>query len=339
MDLNHRPLPCQGWRSNRLTITSSRCRHKGQTERDDHMITAVGAVRLAAVMERTRGLPEVAVGLIDGPVALDHPELSIDTIHPIPDGRAATCSASGSPACMHGTFVAGMLSARRGSLAPAICPGCSLLVRPIFTEHDGGTTPERSTAQDDLPSATAEELAEAVIEVVNAGARVLNLSAAIAVASTQGERELELALDYAARRGALVVAAAGNQATVGSTVITRHRWVIPVVGCDVLGRPMRESNLASSFGRRGLRAPGENITSLAAEGEPITLSGTSFAAPFVTGALALLWSEFPDASAAEVKLAVTQFSIQPRKTLLPPLLDAWSAYKVMAVARTRRKLA
>ena len=108
------------------------------------------------------------------------------------------------------------------------------------------------------------------------------------------------------KRGVIVVAAAGNQGTLGSSAITRHPWVIPVVACDLRGRPTNESNLGSSIGRRGLGAPGDGITSLGAEGQPVTFGGTSVAVPFVTGAIALLWSEFPAASAAQIKLAVTQ---------------------------------
>ena len=91
----------------------------------------------------------------------------------------------------------------------------------------------------------------------------------------------------------IVVAAAGNQGALGSSAITRHPWVIPVVACDDRGRPTNESNLGGSIGRRGLSALGAGVTSLAAEGEPLTLGGTSVAAPFVTGAIALLWSDFP----------------------------------------------
>jgi subtilisin family serine protease len=91
--------------------------------------------------------------------------------------------------------------------------------------------------------------------------------------------------------------------------------------------------LGSSVGRRGLSAPGNRITSLGTEEQTLTLSGTSVAAPFVTGAIALLWSEFPTATAAEIKLAVTQGNGVRRNTVVPPLLDAWSAYQVMAKSR------
>lgn len=141
---------------------------------------------------------------------------------------------------------------------------------------------------------------------------------------------MEQALDYAAQHEVLVVAAAGNQGTVGSSAITRHPWVISVIGCDSQGRPTAESNLGSSIGRWGLAAPGENITSLGADGKPQTSAGTSAAAPFVTGAIALLWSEFPGARAAQIKLAVTQAGRPARRTIAPPLLDAWAAYEALS---------
>jgi hypothetical protein len=46
---------------------------------------------------------------------------------------------------MHGTFVTGMLFARRNSVAPAICPNCTLILRPIFVEeNDDGYKLSRS---------------------------------------------------------------------------------------------------------------------------------------------------------------------------------------------------
>jgi subtilisin family serine protease len=65
---------------------------------------------------------------------------------------------------------------------------------------------------------------DAIVDYVNAGARVLNLSAALPQPFSKGARELEEALGCAAQRGAIVVAAAGNQGTVGGSAITRHPW-------------------------------------------------------------------------------------------------------------------
>jgi subtilisin family serine protease len=279
-------------------------------------------------MERGQGRPEITVALIDGPVVLRHPDLAGTAIREIPAKLKGACIRAETIACTHGTWVAGILCARRGSVAPAICPGCTLLVRPIFAETDSGNA--------HMPSATPEELAEAIIDSVNAGARVINLSSALAQSSPKAESRLDEVLNYAARSRVIIVAAAGNQGAMGSSAITRHPWVIPVAACNIQGRLLNESNLGSSIARHGLSAPGESITSLGTNGEPRAFTGTSGAAPFVTGAIALLWSEFPDASAAEVKFAITRGGRQRRNTPAPPLLNATAAYQVMASACTWR---
>jgi subtilisin family serine protease len=291
-------------------------------------MTPLDLVMLRPLIDLTRGRPDVAIGLIDGPVAMNHPELASQHIREIPGNGRGACTQANSRACLHGTFIAGILSAKRNSSAPAICPDCTLLLRPVFTEATAGNM--------QTPSATPQALAAAIIECVEAGARCINLSLALAQPSSKGERELEQVLDHATKRGVIIVAAAGNQGTLGSTAITRHSWVIPVVACDLRGRPMNESNLGSSIGRRGLSAPGGAITSLGAEGKPLTLGGTSVATPFVTGAIALLWSAFPTATAAQVKFAVTQAYASRRTTVAPPLLNAWAAYQFMTTAKKRQ---
>jgi subtilisin family serine protease len=287
-------------------------------------MTPLELAKLTMLMERSSGSPMVKIGLIDGPVT-QHPDLAVERLREIPGNNGAMCTQANSRACLHGTFVAGILFAKRNSHAPAICPSCSLLVRPIFSET--------TTGSEQMPSATPQELAAAIIECIDTGARVINLSLALARPSTRGERDLENALNQAVRRSVVVVAAAGNQGGIGSSAITRHPWVIPVVACDLRGRPMNESNLGRSISRQGLTAPGDAITSLGAEGQPLTLGGTSAAAPFVTGAIALLWSVFPTATAAQVKFAVTQAYAARRTTVAPPLLNAWAAYQSMAAGQ------
>jgi subtilisin family serine protease len=281
-------------------------------------------------MERITGRPEVVLGILDGPVALDHPDLTTEHIRDVPGGLSGSCSQTSSAACLHGTFIAGMLAGRRGSAAPAICPDCTFLVRPIFAEAAPGDGL--------LPSATPEELAEALVASVDAGARIINLSAALSQSAARDERRLTEALDYTAGRGAIVVVAAGNQGVVGSSAITRHPWVISVTACDLQGRPLAYTNIGRSIGQRGLLAPGEGITSLAAAGEPHPFGGTSVAAPLVTGAVALLWSAFPAATAAEIHLAVTHSATVRRRSVVPPILDAWGAYQRLGTMQPRRTL-
>lgn len=274
-------------------------------------------------MNLTEGRTEVRIGLIDGPVDVTHPDLSGQRISDVTGCAGAACSTPGE-ACLHGTFVAGMLVGRRGSAAPALCPGCTLLLRPVFAE--GG--PRGS----DPPNATSQELADAISQCIRGGARILNLSLAFARTSLAAEKALEYALDDAAQQNVLVVAAAGNQGMLGSTAITRHPWVISTVACDLTGRPVGFSNLGKSIGTGGVTVPGDGIVSLAAEGTSMSMSGTSVAAPFVTGTAALLWSEFPHATAGQIRLALVRGAGHRRPAIVPSLLNAWAAYQFLAKA-------
>ena len=109
------------------------------------MGNALDLVRLTPLMELTRGRPEIFIGLIDGPVATDHADLMGASIREI-SGKNGRCDQASSAACLHGTYIAGILCATRDSIAPAICPNCTILVRPIFAEAVEG--------MDQMPSAT-----------------------------------------------------------------------------------------------------------------------------------------------------------------------------------------
>src|SRR5215471_20392104 len=149
-------------------------------------------VSLSPLMARTSGRPDISIGLIDGPVVLDHPDLAAENIREVPGKLPAACADASDAACAHGTFIAGILVARRASVAPAICPGCNLLVRPIFSQAPANG--------EQMPSASAGELADAIIDVIAAGARVINLSVALQGPSSGGGGSLQQALDFALRR-------------------------------------------------------------------------------------------------------------------------------------------
>jgi subtilisin family serine protease len=282
---------------------------------------ALQQVRLTPLMDQTQGHADVLVALIDGPVA---PGIIPTLREPPNNSSKATPSLLSNPACEHGTLVAAMLAAPRGSPATAICPGCTLLVQPIF--------PKTMEGLPRIPSTTADVLAEAIIATIHAGARIINLSLSL-TSSIRGERDLQLALDFAAQRGSVVIAAAGNQGVVGTSALCRHPWVIPVAGCESSGAPVGFSNLGASIGRRGLSAPATEIISLNPEGIATFFSGTSAAAPFVTGTIALLWSQYLGAAASAIKEAVMRPHAIHRAGIVPPLLDAWRAYEVLGHTR------
>ena len=146
---------------------------------------ALRLTRLDHAMGRSSGHPSILIGLLDGPVAA-HPDLR----------GVSSDNKTSSRAAVHGTLVAGVLVAQRGSGAPGICPSCRLVVRPIF-ETDG------------VPNTDPAMVADRVVECVDAGARLLNISAAYVMPSSVGNGRLTMALDHAASRGAIVVVAAG----------------------------------------------------------------------------------------------------------------------------------
>jgi subtilisin family serine protease len=117
----------------------------------------LGLVKLRPLIEISRGRAEIVIGLIDGPVATNHDDLANANISEVAGKTGSACVRSDSTACMHGTFVAGIMSARRGAEAPSICPDCSLLVRPICRES--------SDQNPDMPSA-APELAAAIVDAL-----------------------------------------------------------------------------------------------------------------------------------------------------------------------------
>lgn len=280
--------------------------------------TALELVQLGALMKATSGRPEIVVGLIDGPIERTIVALAEAGTRAISPLIAPACGEPESAACLHGTQVASILAGARGTPAPAICPGCTLLVRPIFSEEQCGPA--------SVPLARPRELAQAILDCVNGGARIINLSAAPTPSSNRHSGEVLDALREAMVRGVLVVAAAGNPVGLGSTTITGHPWVIPVAACDDAGRPLHFSNIAPSIARNGLRAPGLEIATLAPGGGQVPLSGTSAAAPFVAGAAALLWSEWLAVPPAAIRSALLGGSRLRRQSIIPPLLDARSAY-------------
>lgn len=274
-------------------------------------MTVCSIVRLDALMRRTHGRPEIAVGLIDGPVAHPHPALPAERLRPV-GTHPPHCRCGDAHACRHGTFVAAMLIGRPEHGALGLCPGVTLLVRPVY--------PDCVTSA----STTPTELARAVHDCLDAGARILSISSAPAGTNRRPHPLLARALDRAATTGALVVVAAGNRPGVVGGVLTGHPWTIPVTGCRADGCPSPRSSLSLATARHGLSAPAERVPGPDPSGRPVLLDGTSVAVPFVTATAALLWSLHPDAPATQIRAALLGGARRTRLT--PPLLDAEAAW-------------
>src|SRR4051812_41229573 len=113
-------------------------------------------VKLSTLMEHVEGRPEIAVAVLDGPISINHSDLAGGNAREVKPGLPTASTDTISGASKHGTFVAGILSAKRGSFAPGICPGCTLLIHPILSDYSPTTSA--------LPSATSEQLASAILD-------------------------------------------------------------------------------------------------------------------------------------------------------------------------------
>jgi subtilisin family serine protease len=286
--------------------------------------------RLLSLMNITRGHPDITIGVIDGPVDFSHPAFQGPRIRTVKDSQLIACKNASDIACIHGTFVAGILCAKRGFSAPAICPACEIILNPIFRKEESTTANKTNNNNNNiLPSATPEELFNAIVETIDAGAKIINLSLGLSTSSLTVYDKLQQAYDYALQKGVIIVVAAGNQGNIGNISLIKHQWLIPVAACDENSRLDPMSNFGPSIGNRGLMAPGVNIRSTYPGGQYTYMSGTSFAAPFVTGSIALLWSIFPNTTpSAIVRSLIRGISFNSR-SIIPPLLNAEAALNIL----------
>ena len=192
-------------------------------------------------------------------------------------------------------------------------PDCTLIVRPVFAEAVTGNL--------DSPSAEPEELAAAILACIEAGARVINLSLALMQSSPRAKAALLQALDHAARRGVLIVAAAGNQGAVAAR--SSPRILGSFRSARAILAALRSTNpiLAIRSGGAACLRRANKSPALAAKAEPLTLGGTSAAAPFVTGAIALIWSLIPASERVRAALGLLKAHAPSAATSYAPVAE------------------
>jgi len=188
----------------------------------------------------------------------------------------------------HGTLVASLLAGRgRGANAGVIgtAPEASLLSASVALG-----------VQTAIPS--DEQIAKAIIWSVDNGATIINMS--LTRNSLEWPRSWDDAFLYAFDHDVVIVAAAGNRGTgteeVGAPATIPG--VLTVAGLDASGQASYD---ASSQGITiGVAAPGESLVGVAASGQYMTWSGSSGAAPLVSGLVALVRASHPELNAANV---------------------------------------
>lgn len=126
-------------------------------------------------------------------------------------------------------------------------------------------------------------VAEGIIRAVDQGARILNLS----LGSPQDHPLLREAVTYAHQRGAILIAAAGNDGREGLPYPAAYPEVLAVGAIDA----DRQHAGFSNRGNIDLAAPGVGVAFPLNSENRGMISGTSAAAPIVSGAIAALVSQ------------------------------------------------
>ena len=257
--------------------------------------TARRMVRMQEALAIEMGDAGVVVGLIDSGVSANHPEFAhtfragFDTVRLESGDVAAGIELLGDHETMdlrprdvfvgHGMGCAGIIAARGIGMPRGLGGMCRIL-------------PMRALAAAKLPNSKVvgigaiSDLDLALKLAVDLGAKIINMSfgtddAAILPNSPKPHADT---VAYAIARGCILIAASGNNGRE-----TRY-WPAAFPEVIAVGA-VNDSRVPASFSTRGahvaLCAPGNKVLTSAVSGYQ-SASGTSFAAPFVAAAAALL---------------------------------------------------
>jgi type VII secretion-associated serine protease mycosin len=178
---------------------------------------------------------------------------------------------------------------------------------------------------------TDSQVAEGIIWAVNNGARVINLS--LTRNSVSWPESWDEAFLYAFEKDVVIVAAVGNRldGTEQVSAPATIPGVIAVAGVDINANASELSSI-SGF-TIGVTAPAEDLVAAYPGGEYRIWSGTSGAAPIVSGMVALIRSLYPEMDAANVVNRVIQSALKDgfesySSTYGYGLIDAEAALKM-----------
>ncbi|WUH51240.1 type VII secretion-associated serine protease mycosin [Streptomyces sp. NBC_00443] len=257
---------------------------------------ALDAMHTEEAWQTTKG-KGITVAVLDTGVEADHPDLAGNVL----EGKdmVGFGAERGDRAwARHGTAMAGIVAghghgAGNGDGVMGIAPEAKILpVRVILEDGD----PARAKAR----SSRGNALAEGIRWAADHGADVINLSLGDDSKSAHPEAGEDEAVQYALKKGSVVVASAGNGGEKGDHISypAAYPGVIAATAVDKFGT-------RASFSTRRwyatVSAPGVNVVIADPDRKYYEGWGTSAAAAFVSGAVALVKSAHPGLTPAQIK--------------------------------------
>jgi subtilisin family serine protease len=246
------------------------------------------AIHLEEAQQYSRGDPSIIVAVLDTGVWLTHPEFKgrllpgrdfVDILDGADKFLGDFLDADDDPtdAVGHGTHVTGILAARGTDMPIGVVPNCRILpVRVLGAMRQGDKS---------VGAGLVDNINVAIKWAVDNGASVINMS--LGVRHTGGGLPHQDVVDYARKKGATIVAAAGNDGQEALYYPGALPHVIAVGAVDERG----EIANFSTYGRQvSFVAPGTQIYSTFLQDKYAHSTGTSHATPFVSGGAALLKS-------------------------------------------------
>lgn len=240
-------------------------------------------IQMPKAWDKTKGSSAITVAVIDDGVQQDHPELKGKIVAPY---NAVNGKTSYSPQ-LHATHVAGIIAARiNGKGTTGIAPNVKIMPINVFNGDE----------------ATSESVVRAIKYAADHHADIINMS----IGSPGTNHALESAINYARSKGVLLVAAAGNDG--------RNELEYPAAYKSVLAvSAVTKEDKHAFFSNRGnymdLAAPGVDIYSSITRSSYALESGTSMAAPVISGVAALVLSRNPFLTPSQVETILKKSTV------------------------------
>ena len=221
------------------------------------------------------------VAVLDGGIDRHNPDLTGAKVH----------SADISVPTLHGTAVATIIAGQQTGIAPQ----SEIIEIPVFEEDAHGT----------LKGCSQFKLATAIRESLALGADVINISGANLSNTGLPNDEIRNAVAKCAEKNVQLVAAVGNDGLQVDTIPANVEAVLAIGAHDMHGKIAAFNNLGAGLKHKTIFAPGVDIFFKDAQGEA-RISGSSFAAPLVSGLCALIRSIAPHLSLSELQELIFQ---------------------------------